>query len=304
MRLDDILAPDGRERFFSTCWNRMPTTIRGDREKFDSLPPSSELPAMCIGKLDWEAWQQTSNQSAQATYAQRTGEIVHLSNVPISMYAQLYNSGYSLCFGDVSRSSEVLRRLVADVSSLSALRSNTSVTCYLTPPRSTGVVHFDHQHVFFLQREGTKYWRISERPAVTNPYENFLYLNAGQAYFDEMERRGYRISVPADCGFRDIELTVGDVLYLPPGYYHAHHTEAERSFHYTLTLESVSFWSLFMASMYLEALKHSSGFNDDIRALDTEGRKAHLEAQLGTLRNRIEQLSAEQIEEMYESLVR
>lgn len=302
MKFDDIISPESRRDFFSEYWNKKPAVIRGDAQKFDGLPPSSDLPAMCAGTLDQRMWHRTPNLSAEASYAHKDGKIVGLNSVPISMYAQLFNSGYSFCFNDVSHSSESLNGLVKEAATLSEFRSNIVVTCYLTPSRSAGVLHYDHQHVFFLQREGTKYWRISEKAAVKNPYENFLYPNASQTYFDEMEQKGYKISIPAECGFRDIKLEVGDVLYVPPGFYHMHHTKSERSFHYSLTIESVSFWNLFISSLQIEFLKNCSEFNEDIRTLDNQERTAHLEAQLDELKRQIEGLTVEQLENSYKKM--
>ncbi len=297
MKLDDIFHPVTKAEFFNKYWNKKPAVIKGSDQKFVDLPPSSDLPTMCVGKLDENYWQQTSNLSAQASTINKDGKIVQLNNVPISMYAQLYNSGYSICFSDVSYSNHKLKELVEDASDLSQFRSNIVITCYITPPNSNGILHYDHQHVFFLQREGVKYWRISETPAVRNPFENFLYPNADQEYFDEMKNKGYEISIPSDCGFQDIKLETGDLLYMPPGYYHIQQTKEHKSFHYTLTFDTVSFWSLFMSSLHLKFLKNCSEFNDDIRILENENRKQFLEKQLEKLKKEIDSLTIEDIED-------
>lgn len=299
MKLDDIFKPVDKIEFFKKYWNKEPTVIKGDDQKFIDLPPSSDLPAMCAGKLDDSYWYQTQNLSAHASTVNKDGKLVQLNNVPISMYAQLYNSGYSFCFNDVSQADNQLKDLIEDASNLSEFRSNISVTCYIAPPNSNGILHYDHQHVFFLQREGVKYWRISEKPAIRNPFENFLYPNADQEYFDEMNKKGYEISIPANCGFQDIKLEAGDVLYMPPGFYHVQHTREKKSFHYTLTLDTVSFWTLFMSSLQLEFLKNCSSFNDDIRMMKNENRREFLSANLGKMKKALDSLTVEDLEKVF-----
>lgn len=303
MKFAEIFEPLAVDAFFHRSWNTSPIEIRGNSAKFDALPSSTLLPTMCAGRIDEQYRQQTRYVSTNATAVDKDGGIVQLNSVPTSMHSQLYNAGFSLCFGDVSGLDRELRELVEDAATLSRFRSSISVTCYLTPPHSNGVLHFDRQHVFFLQREGTKYWRISQTPAVRNPVENFLYPNATREYFDAMKRKGYEISIPSNCGFRDIKLETGDILYMPPGYYHLQHTLEERSFHYTLTLDTVSFWNLFMSSMHLELLKHCASYNDDIRMLDNARRREFLGKQLAALKNDISSLTVEDLEAAFKPSV-
>jgi len=299
--LTKILDPITKREFFTNYWNQKPLVVKGSGHKFDDLPPKSALPKMSSGSLDDNYWSETSNLTAHASTVNGNGKLVQLNNVPISMYAQLYNSGYSLCFNDVSYADERFRELVEDTQSLSDLRASVSVTCYLSPPNSNGVLHFDHQHVFFMQREGAKYWRVSENPAIKNPVENFLYPNADQEYLDEMELKGYAISVPSQCGFQDIKLETGDLLYMPPGFYHAPHTQESNSFHYTLTLDTVSFWNMLMSSMRLELLKNCSSFNYDVRVLGQADRKRFFERQLEKIKTEINSMTVEDIEKAYQS---
>lgn len=294
----DTLAKD---KFFKTYWNKAPIKIVGASDKFSALPSRKLLPAMCTGKLEDNFWKQTTNTSANAIIADKNGDIMQLNNVPISMYSQLYNAGYGLCFQDISASDQELQELVEDTKTLSPFRSDISVTCYLTPPNSNGVLHFDHQHIFLMQREGTKFWRISETPAISNPIQNFVYQNPDQAYLDAMRKKGYAISIPSRCGFQDIKLSAGDLLYLPPGYYHLQHTQEDHSFHYTLTLDTVSFWNLFLSSIQLELLKHSSTYNSDIRMLESGGREKFLAEQLTALKNNINALEVSDMEITYKN---
>jgi ribosomal protein L16 Arg81 hydroxylase len=276
-------------------WNKKPKVIKGEESKFSALPSSKLLPSMCAGEIREGTWIENSNLSAHASIVNKYGEINQLNDVPFTMFPQLFNSGYSFCFRDVSNTNSELRELVADVSRLCSLYTNTSITCYITPPNSNGILHYDSQHVFFLQREGTKYWRVAEKPAIKNPVENFLYPTSSQEYLNEMNSKGYNIAIPSECGFEDIKLEEGDLLYMPPGFYHAPHTKSDTSFHYTLTLNSLSFWNMVMSSLHLTLLENCSNYNNDVRMLDQEAREEYLNLQLQKFKKQVSSLNAKDI---------
>ena len=296
MKFSNVLSPISDHDFFDKYWNKKPLLMKGFEEKFKELPSSQKLPSMCIGKLNDNYWEQSNNLSAQITSANSNGQLIHLNNVPISMYAQLYNTGHSLCFNDVSSANKKLKELAEDVSNVCEFNNNAIITCYLSPPNTTGVLHYDCQHTFFIQSEGVKYWRISDKPAIKNPHENFLYHNADQEYFNDMKDKGYEILLPSDCGYRDIILNKGDFLYLPPGYYHSAQTKKEKSFHYTLTLETISFWNFIMSSLHLGFLKNCSEFNEDIRSLPDSDRNKHFSTQLEEFKKMVNNLSVKDME--------
>jgi ribosomal protein L16 Arg81 hydroxylase len=294
LNIEDVLTPLVPSQFLEQVWNQKPFVIRGHKSKLDTLPDSGALPSMCAGSVD-QFWSQTQNFSAQATGTNSTGKIVHLNEVPISMYPQLFNSGYSLCFRDVSKTDKALDQLTLSARDFGSCSSAVSITCYLSPPSSNGILHYDSQHVFFMQREGEKHWRIAERPAIENPLENFIYPNASAEYFDSMKVRGYEIKLPIDCGYQDIVLETGDVLYLPPGYYHVQHTKTLRSFHYTLTLEPTSPRLLFLKELQDIVLRNSTSLNCDIRSFTGEQRDDFLDEQLSKLKELICEISLDDL---------
>jgi ribosomal protein L16 Arg81 hydroxylase len=297
MNFAGVLDPIGVPDFFREYWDSKPLHIRGSRSKFKALPEVEALPRLLGGTLRPDRWTAGENSFCNAYKVNVDGSYDRLNNAPSSMFSQLFQNGYTLCFGDVSNGDSALSELVGAVCDLTEFRSAPVVTCYLTPPQSSGIVHYDSQHVFFLQRGGSKYWRVSESPGKKHPIRNFMYANVESRALDAMAKSGYEIQLPAQCGFRNVELAEGDVLYLPPGFYHAPHTRSEYSFHFTLTLDPICFWDFLSTAMGSILLRESDTFYCDLRNLDAEARRVTLEKQLALVKQRIQSLTVSELED-------
>ena len=83
-----------------------------------------------------------------------------------------------------------------------------------------------------------------------------------------MMAQGYEILLPRDCGRKIYELNPGDVLYVPPGFYHSPETLNETSLHYTLTIEPACFWKDFNKNMFAKLLSSKGNFFADYRFLN------------------------------------
>jgi len=97
----------------------------------------------------------------------------------------------------------------------------------LSPAGEAAVPHYDSSHVFVLQLEGRKRWRLSPRPVVTNPSRGRRISADGEI---DSQHRIEDESVEK-IGLDNLEFVVlepGDILYVPAGMVHS--TEAlERS---------------------------------------------------------------------------
>ena len=112
------------------------------------------------------------------------------------------------------------------------LAGRCSGNIYLTPPGKRGFPpHFDLTDVFVIQCAGKKYWRLYER------YTEMTELPLGDARWDPERFK------PA-CVPQDLELTRGDVLYLPRGYMHEAFCEDRESMHLTISVASLTFADL------------------------------------------------------------
>lgn len=287
MRVEEVVAPFELCAFLRQEWGRGPIHIRGSDRKFDALPSMESLPRMLAGSLTEKSWVLPTTAHCNAYRVDLDGTSHLIDGVSSDSYAKLYNSGYTLCFGDVSSCDAELSELRESALSLSRFRSTAVVTCYASPPDSSGIVHFDSQHVFFIQRAGMKRWRVSREPGKRHPLRNFMYSAEAGAQMAELKSAGYDIKPPAECGHLDVTLAEGDVLYLPPGYYHVPHTTVERSFHYTLTLDPLCSWDFISASLNATLLREAEFFLEDIRALDESSLDAFIDARLDCLKRHL-----------------
>ena len=205
--------------------------------------------------------------------------------MPVHNAGKLFTSGYTLCFGDVSAFTPQLECLKNDAISYFGGDDKVLITCYLSPPKSSGVLHYDRQHNFFIQSDGVKKWTVSESEAVKSPYDNFVYPGATTEFFNLMKRQGYKIKKPYECGKKRHELQPSEILYVPPGFYHVAETGDKPSLHFTLTVEPLSFWSEINPHIFRTLLSSRQDMNKDIRMLSSVEAKLHIEACIRELKD-------------------
>ena len=242
----------------------------------DKLPSIVDLLAYTRGRFSEGIWEQPIDVDISASIVSREAGFQQQLGIQKSNIQQFYSSGFTLCFGDMSDQIQPLTDLKSHAVNIFGSNELLSVTAYLSPPNSVGVLHFDRQHNFFLQREGTKRWYVSKTPAIKNPYENFVFPSATQNFIDELHGRGYEIAMPKDCGKSEYFLKPGDVLYVPPGFYHSPETGEAPSLHYTLTVEPNCIWKDMNKNIFTILLKNCSDLNKDYRFLSREEKESLL----------------------------
>ena len=249
-RFEAMLSPFSADQFLSQYWERSPLHIRNTAQphKFHELPAIGGLPQLLAGELRPDGRWAKRPVVVQASMLDADQRVRDLGVMPASSFEQLYNAGASLCFSPVDHAHPVLREWVAAVSGHTALAGNVGITCYLTPPRSGGPMHFDAQHVFFCQAEGEKHWRFGTRPAMAAPPFNIVANTLASSDLQAaLASAGFEVRRPEDCELTEVVLEPGDVLYLPPGTWHEPRTRDHPSLHYTFTLTPLGFGELLFA---------------------------------------------------------
>ena len=246
-------------------WNKETMIFTNQESLHFSLPSASQLISSLLGNYDNKNWNEPLNVNINASKINFQGSHQQFSAIEIDAARSYYHDGFTLCFGDLSIEIKKITDFKNQIINFFGCGDLISITSYLSPPKAIGVLHYDYQHNFFIQREGIKRWFVSEIAAIPNPYQNLVYTGLDQAFFDEMKSRGYEISLPRDCGKKIYELHPGDVLYVPPGFYHSPETLNEPSLHYTLTVEPACFWKDFNSDMFNKMLSSQGKFLMDYR---------------------------------------
>jgi hypothetical protein len=243
----------------------------------DKMPSITDLLSYTNGKFQDGGWEQPIDVEINASMISHDAGFQQQLGVANSRLHHLYSLGFTLCYGDMSDQIQSLGQLKNEALTVFDSIELLQITAYVSPPGSVGVLHFDRQHNFFLQKEGRKRWFVSEIPAIENPYENFVFPSATQAFVNELHSKGYKVAMPKDCGKNEYVLEPGDVLYVPPGFYHSPETGPTPSLHYTLTVEPKCFWKDLNASLFSVFLENCSDLNKDYRFLSAEDKTALLE---------------------------
>ncbi len=256
-------------------WNSEVVKFPNQPAILGSLPGASDLIKCLTGNFSDGNWSSPISVNINASTVLQDGSHQQILGVDVNTARNCYSNGFSLCFGDMADSIDHIARLKLKANEIFGHPELIAVTGYLSPEKAIGVLHFDRQHNFFIQREGSKRWTVSERAAVKNPHENFLYPSVTQAFLGDMKNLGYEIAIPRDCGRKTYDLHPGDVLYIPPGFYHSPETLTNHSLHYTLTVEPACFWKDFNKKMFLKLLASEGKFFADYRFM-TESQKSEL----------------------------
>ena len=286
MEIKDLFNSEELKKLRDIFWGGSSFLSKCTDNKTGLLPSISELILLLNGRYERGEWHSRKITKINASKVFKGGVVENLSDVAVSDIEKLYNSSYTLCFGDVSHFSPSLEALKKSATSyFGGDDDKVLITCYLSPPNSAGILHYDRQHNFFIQREGAKKWTVSERAAVECPYDNLVYSGASQGFFDSMDQQDYRILKPNQCGKIKYDISPNNILYIPPGFYHVAETDELPSLHYTLTLEPLSFWSEINPHIFKILLSNCQAMNKDIRLLPTNDAKNHFEDCIRSLKD-------------------
>jgi ribosomal protein L16 Arg81 hydroxylase len=298
---DELLAPFDRARFFAERWGKESIIIEGSPDKFSRLPGLKELPAILNGDLTAEGWIPGPLGAATVSFIDKQGQIQRLS-APATMWPRLFNSGFSICFGPVESGHPELRRYIREFSAETTYPGKIVTTCYLTPPGSGYTMHFDSQHNFLVQVSGEKHWTFGTHPAVTEPPTGMSAAEVQSPLFQQQAAMlGITVKPPAATGMQEKVLKQGDVLYMPPGVWHAGRTQQSHSFHYTLTFEPMTPFTMLQSFFVLQLLRTPS-WRTDLRFPQESGGPARTELisrALNDLRDAIVRLTPDEVMQLY-----
>ncbi|MFT7381011.1 MAG: ribosomal protein L16 Arg81 hydroxylase [Roseivirga sp.] len=152
-------------------------------------------------------------------FLQLDGDIVVDNTIDIHKLLGLLRNGATAILTDLGKFIPKLKNYCERLGNEMGVRIQANI--YITPPQSQGYnVHMDSHDVFVLQLFGKKTWRLYEG-LKENPTKTLIRKEKG---FNEAN---HKLAA-------QIELTKGDLLYVPQGMYHAADTQDGPSIHITL----------------------------------------------------------------------
>jgi len=219
----DLLAPISPETFFEQNWEGQPLHIRRRESGFyEKLLTHRDVEeAIVSGGLRHPSLQLARDGRFFApeffTRSIRSGDDVFTGIPNLERVRAEYRSGATISLPGFHRAWRPLGALAAAVQEQFDHVVHTNV--YITPGNAAGFsAHYDTHEVFVLQIAGSKRWRI-ETPPLSLPHR-------GQPF----DPRSHRSSAP----LLQVDLSPGDLLYLPRGFVHETTTSDSFSLHVTL----------------------------------------------------------------------
>ena len=198
-----LLDPISPVEFLEQHWNRQALHIAGDADKF-------------AGLFSREAWRAAlpGCRMLKAGYHDADG---WLRDFPIGpdQADHLLGAGMTICAGFLPETGP-LGSFLAGLRRDLLTPGKPYFNCYHSPDGHGFNLHIDDHPVFILQVEGAKTWRYSAVPGVVNPTRGFQFPPGRAAVKLPW---GY-FTRPEPDSMASVELSPGDVLYLPPGTWH------------------------------------------------------------------------------------
>lgn len=217
-RLADLVTPQSVDEFIETTYGKACVCHKGDEIRFQSL-------------ADWETLNSllaTQRFESPRFRVVRRGEIVPVENyteqitriegapyrrIIVDRILDELRNGATLTFDRVDHAHEPIRQLVAVLESELKARVSANILASWMPVPGFDT-HWDNQDVFVLQLDGRKHWKIfkptRQWPLCCDIIEN---------------------PKPETSPVCELDMTPGDVLYLPHGWWHSVSALDEPSLH-------------------------------------------------------------------------
>ncbi|GAB2713286.1 cupin domain-containing protein [Kitasatospora kifunensis] len=219
--LTELIHPVRVDAFQRDHWERRPLHIHRDQPDryrdlltLDDVDRMLALPGIALDSMRVVVEGKETPLSELRT--------AHRRNVIEAVYER-YRGGSTVVLNALEQRCEPLQRLARTLGA--ELSARLQMNIYLTPAGNQGFApHYDTHDVFVAQVHGSKHWRL-----------------AGQPYELPLGARPYDKSQPAPAPEREIELSPGDLLYLPRGTVHSATANEKTSVHITIGVHPVLF---------------------------------------------------------------
>lgn len=221
--LASLLAPFSVEAFLSQYWTERELVVHGEVTKFAGLFSWADLNSILnqhqrhlqYGEVKVAKDGRTLPAEAVASQAttRKRGTATRLSARKI---LDLFGEGATIIVNHIDQYSPVLNAFAGALER--EFGEPVQINAYCTPPESSGfAAHYDTHEVFVLQVEGAKHWHAG---GFTRRYP----LTTQKSVKSEAPRSAFHL----------VELSKGDLMYIPRGLWHEAATTSAPSLHLTV----------------------------------------------------------------------
>jgi ribosomal protein L16 Arg81 hydroxylase len=221
--LESLLSPIQTGDFFSGYWERQPLFVRRQQPNFyERLMPASDLEGI-ISDSDgrYPAIRLAKGGAYFApevyTHTVKHGDESFVGIPDVKKISEEYRRGATIALPVIHRRWKALGVLCDQLQA--GLDHPVHANVYITPGNAEGFTpHYDVHEVFVLQIAGKKRWSIYA-PVIELPHRSQRFTP--QAYSGQ-------------APIKEIEMSAGDLLYLPRGFLHSTTTSDSFSAHVTI----------------------------------------------------------------------
>jgi ribosomal protein L16 Arg81 hydroxylase len=282
LTLNDLLSPIEPERFFADHHDRKPLHIpAGSDDRKREVLRWATFNGLLNQTSIWTAQSLKLVRDAEAVPAEHFCRVESTQSGPVmrpdpAKVAIHMAAGASAVAGDVQKLTPELAHLSDDLGRTFAASVGANVYCSFQGVRAFGT-HYDLHHVFAVQTEGEKLWRLysnrADRPVDFPP--------------DTPETRRWleqsRGPVSAEVLMRP-----GDVLYLPRGWYHDALAQDGASLHVTFSVTPL--YGRIIFNLLEQAAMQDPAFREYLAPASSEGGRT-LQSQLAGLGRKLAHLT-------------
>jgi ribosomal protein L16 Arg81 hydroxylase len=193
----------------------------------------------------------------------------------------LVEQGGPLIVGSINKINPAVGALARTMAR--GLSSFVGVNAYISPPRKDALdLHYDDHDVIVLQLHGEKSWTLGSR--VTR--------GVASSRFFQVDKDALRANAVENDRFRTLDVSAGDLLYLPRGLFHRATASRGVSIHLSFGIRRPT--GLDFLDLVMQRLIAETGTREFAPALRPDNGNAEVLAYLDRMRDRIHAISGDE----------